>query len=94
MLPEAPELGLFCTLVQQHPCLYRGSQDWTAFSIDVTPTTTRSVLVGCKNSGTAGTGYFDDFSLCCSTDGGQTWSSEWLSKGDMDFENYVDLREA
>lgn len=71
-----------------------GANDWTPFSMDLIPATTAAVTVGCRNDGTSGNGYFDDFSLRRSSDGGQTWSGECLSKGDIDFENYVDLGEA
>lgn len=71
-----------------------GTCDWTAFTVNITPGNSGSYLVGVKHTGTAGTGYFDDLSLKSTTDGGATWSGEYLSKPDFEFQNYVDLKEA
>ncbi len=72
----------------------QGTHDWAKFTIDITPLNTSAVAVGFRHDGTSGTGYFDDLSLQASTDGGQTWSSDHLSKSDFDYQNYVDPREA
>lgn len=71
-----------------------GTNDWQTLTVDRSPSTSGVALVGCKHTGSAGTVYFDDMSLKYSADGGRTWSSECLSKGDFDFQNYVDLAEA
>ncbi len=72
----------------------QGTQDWTAVTVDYAPSQSGVVAVGCTNTASSGTVYFDDLSVRCSSDGGQTWSSECLTKGDIDFENYIDLGEA
>lgn len=71
-----------------------GTTGWTKFTVDYTPASTGGYAVVLDNSGTGGIAYFDDLSLRASTDGGITWSGEYLSKGDFDFQNYVDQREA
>lgn len=86
--------GIVAYIGSQKTTPINGTQDWTLVSLTYTPTTSGRVLIGCKHNGSGGTAYFDDFSLKYSEDGGLTWSSECLSKGDFDFENYIDLAEA
>ena len=71
-----------------------GTTGWQAFSVTLTPSTTGSVLVGVRNNGSAGTGYFDHVSLVGKKSSDTDWSSDYLSKGDFDFQNYMDPKEA
>lgn len=71
-----------------------GTNDWTEFTVNYTPSASGDCLVGVRHTGTGGAGYFDDLSLKSSTDGGITWSGEYLSKPDLDTQNYIDLKEA
>ncbi|MDH7602936.1 MAG: hypothetical protein QHI38_12385 [Armatimonadota bacterium] len=74
--------------------IFTGTADWTPFEVYYTPNSDMWVSVGVKHTGSGGTGYFDDLELRYSTDGGQTWSENCLLKGDIDFQNYIDLQEA
>ena len=71
-----------------------GTNGWTAFTLDFMPTQTKTYDVGVKHTGTGGNGYFDDLSVRASSDGGNSWSGEYLMKPDMDFQNYIDLIES
>lgn len=90
----SPGGGVIAYLGSATATALTGTNDWSAFSIDLTPSASGEYAVGVKHTGSGGTGYFDDLSLRYSTDGGNTWSGECLRKGDMDFQNYVDLIEA
>ncbi len=67
-----------------------GDNNWTQFSVDFTPAVSQSYRIYIYNTGSAGTGYFDDLSIKGSKDGGQTWSQEIMKKGDFDFQNYIE----
>ena len=69
----------------------KGDNDWTQFSISFTPTVSQAyyIYVGAQDV-TSGRAHFDDFSLQSSSDGGSTWSGEYLSHPDMDGQNYMD----
>ncbi|MEN6355771.1 MAG: hypothetical protein ABFD83_01660 [Armatimonadota bacterium] len=67
-----------------------GDNDWQTITLDYTPASSAQISIGCRNEGSAGIAYFDDISLKKSTDGGVTWSGDYLSKGDFDAQNYVD----
>lgn len=71
-----------------------GDSGWSEFSLDYTATSDGKCSIGVKNTGTDGTAYLDDVCLVASSDGGATWSADYLSKGDFDSENYIDLKEA
>ncbi len=93
-VPTDPGKGGVLYIGAKNGTILQSTQDWTLVTIDYTPSTSGVVSVGCKNTADSGTVYFDDLSLKSSSDGGKTWSSECLAKGDMDFENYIDLGEA
>ncbi len=89
-----PGTGAIVYLGAANAVAVSGTRDWEAVTVDYNPTESGRLRIGCKHTGSGGTVYVDDFSLKSSADGGQTWSSECLSKGDFDFQNYVDQAEA
>ena len=71
-----------------------GSTGWQSFSIAFTPYANSLYQVGVINNGSTGTGYFDDVYLSGKKPGDTAWSPNYLSKGDFDFQNYIDPRES
>lgn len=71
-----------------------GTLGWQEYTVQYTPAQSKLYKVMAKHTGSGGYLLADEFSVKSSTDGGATWSSERLSKGDFDTQNYVDLQEA
>ncbi|MHB1459550.1 MAG: hypothetical protein ACYC0V_21780, partial [Armatimonadota bacterium] len=71
-----------------------GTTGWQAFSMEFTPPISGSYQIGVKNDGSAGTGYFDNVSLVAKKPSDTDWSSNYLSKGDFEFQNYMDPKES
>ncbi len=89
-----PDQGIVPYVGSQRGTPLAGSSDWTKFDVYYTAPSDGWVSVGVRHTGTAGTGYFDDVELRYTTDGGASWSENCLLKGDIDFQNYIDLQEA
>lgn len=71
-----------------------GTTGWQAFTVSYTPSSSHVYQVGVRNSGSAGTGYFDNVYLAGKKSTDTDWSSNYMSKGDFDFQCYMDPKEA
>ncbi|MHB1458148.1 MAG: hypothetical protein ACYC0V_14660 [Armatimonadota bacterium] len=71
-----------------------GTTGWQTFTLSYTPSVSGIYEIGVKNDGSAGTGYFDNVSLVAKKPSDTDWSSNYLSKGDFEFQNYMDPKES
>jgi uncharacterized repeat protein (TIGR01451 family) len=71
-----------------------GTTPWSKISFDFRPEKTGATALWIRNNGTSGSTFIDGFSIKESSDNGQTWSGEFISKGEFDTHTYMDQIEA